>query len=148
VTAVVVEPENGFEHEALFYRDDDDFLAGLLPFVREGLEQDEAVVVAEPRARLDLLRDALGDDASAVDTPRCATSPSSSCAAASSATPERRDESTSGWRAGWAEWRHGPRDRRQPRGPRFSGRDNRPLGRSGSRATSAVAAGGLLADGC
>jgi anti-sigma regulatory factor (Ser/Thr protein kinase) len=67
VTAVLVEPENGFEHEALFYRDDDDFLAGLLPFVREGLEQDEAVVVAEPRARLDLLRDALGDDASAVE---------------------------------------------------------------------------------
>lgn len=67
MTAVLVEQENGFEHEALFYRDDDDFLAGLLPFVREGLEQDEAVVVAEPRARLDLLRDALGDDASAVD---------------------------------------------------------------------------------
>ncbi|HET6391375.1 MAG TPA: sensor histidine kinase [Blastococcus sp.] len=56
-----------FEHEALFYRDDEDFLAGLLPFVREGLELDEAVVVAEPRAQLDLLRDALGDDAEAVD---------------------------------------------------------------------------------
>ncbi len=57
---------NGFEHEALFYRDDDDFLAGLLPFVREGLERDEAVVIAEPRARLDLLRDALRDDAAAL----------------------------------------------------------------------------------
>jgi anti-sigma regulatory factor (Ser/Thr protein kinase) len=56
----------GFEHEALFYRGEDDFLAGLLPFVREGLQQDEVVVVAEPRARLDLLRDALGDDAGAV----------------------------------------------------------------------------------
>jgi len=55
-----------FEHEALFYRGEDDFLAGLLPFVREGLELDDVVVVAEPRPRLELLRDALGDDAGAV----------------------------------------------------------------------------------
>ena len=56
-----------FEHEAMFYRGDADFLAGLLPFVTEGLERDEAVVVAEPRPRLELLRDALGGDAAAVD---------------------------------------------------------------------------------
>jgi anti-sigma regulatory factor (Ser/Thr protein kinase) len=56
----------GFEHEALFYRGDDGFLAGVLPFVREGLERDEAVVVAEPRHRLEQLRAALGDDASSV----------------------------------------------------------------------------------
>ncbi len=55
-----------FEHEVLFYRDDKSFLAGVLPFVRDGLEQDEAVVVAEPRPRLELLRDALGDDSAAV----------------------------------------------------------------------------------
>jgi anti-sigma regulatory factor (Ser/Thr protein kinase) len=55
-----------FEHEALFYRGDEDFLAGLLPFVREGLERDEAVLVAEPAPRLGQLRDALGVDASAV----------------------------------------------------------------------------------
>jgi anti-sigma regulatory factor (Ser/Thr protein kinase) len=55
-----------FEHEALFYRGEDDFLAGLLPFVQEGLELDEVVIVAEPRPRLDLLRDALGDDAGGV----------------------------------------------------------------------------------
>lgn len=55
-----------FEHEALFYRGEDDFLAGLLPFVREGIDLDEVVVVAEPRPRLELLRDALGDDAGAV----------------------------------------------------------------------------------
>jgi anti-sigma regulatory factor (Ser/Thr protein kinase) len=59
-------PEGGFEHEVLFYRDDEGFLAGLLPFIREGLELDEAVVVAEPRPRMELLRDALGDDAVAV----------------------------------------------------------------------------------
>jgi anti-sigma regulatory factor (Ser/Thr protein kinase) len=55
-----------FEHEALFYRGEQDFLAGLLPFVREGLARDEVVVVAEPRPRLELLRDALGDDAGSV----------------------------------------------------------------------------------
>ena len=59
-------PDGGFEHEVLFYRDDEDFLAGLLPFVREGLERDQAVTVAEPRPRLELLRDALGEDAAAV----------------------------------------------------------------------------------
>jgi anti-sigma regulatory factor (Ser/Thr protein kinase) len=54
-----------FDHEVLFYRGTDDFLAGVLPFVREGLERGEAVVVAESRDRLDLIRGALdGDDAS------------------------------------------------------------------------------------
>ena len=56
----------GFEHEAMFYRGDEDFLSGLVPFIREGLERDEMVVVAEPRARLTLVRDGLGDDADAV----------------------------------------------------------------------------------
>lgn len=56
-----------FTHEALFYRREEEFLAGLLPFVREGLEQDEAVVVAEPSHRLEMLRDALGADARAVE---------------------------------------------------------------------------------
>lgn len=68
MTAVLGRPEEAvFEHEALFYRDDEDFLAGILPFVREGLEDDAAVVVAEPGGRLDQLRDALGDDAAAVE---------------------------------------------------------------------------------
>ena len=66
MTALLGGPSPGFEHEALFYRGDDDFLPGVLPFVREGLERDEAVVVAEPRNRLEQLRDALGDDASSV----------------------------------------------------------------------------------
>lgn len=60
-------PPDRFDHEALFYRGDEEFLAGVVPFVREGLDRDEAVLVAEPRARLDLLRDALGDDARAVE---------------------------------------------------------------------------------
>jgi anti-sigma regulatory factor (Ser/Thr protein kinase) len=56
----------GFEHEALFYRGGDDFLAGVVPFVRDGLELGESVVVALPRDRLALLREALGDDADQV----------------------------------------------------------------------------------
>jgi anti-sigma regulatory factor (Ser/Thr protein kinase) len=60
------EERTGFEHEALFYRGDDDFLAGLVPFVREGLDRDESVLVALPRVRGALLRAALGDDADRV----------------------------------------------------------------------------------
>ena len=67
MTALLDRPATGFEHAALFYRGDDDFLAGLLPFVREGLELGESVVVALPRFRLDLLAAALGDDAASVE---------------------------------------------------------------------------------
>lgn len=56
----------GFEHEALFYRDDETFLAGVLPFVRDGLSRGEEVVLAEPPGRLELLRDAVGADAGRV----------------------------------------------------------------------------------
>jgi anti-sigma regulatory factor (Ser/Thr protein kinase) len=56
-----------FRHGTFFYREDEAFLAGLLPFDRAGLEVDQAVVVAEPRPRLELLRDALGDDAGDVE---------------------------------------------------------------------------------
>ncbi|MBW8766419.1 MAG: sensor histidine kinase [Geodermatophilales bacterium] len=64
MTALLEQP--GFEHEALFYRGEEGFLADLVPFVLEGLAREEAVLVAEPRSRLDLLRDALADDARAV----------------------------------------------------------------------------------
>ena len=60
-------PAAGFDHEALFYRGEAEFLGGVLPFVRGGLEREEAVVVAEPGPRLALLRDALGHDAEAVE---------------------------------------------------------------------------------
>ena len=66
MTGLLGEAPAGFSHETFLYRGDADFLAGLLPFVREGLERDEAVVVAEPRPRLDQLRDALGEDARSV----------------------------------------------------------------------------------
>lgn len=48
-----------FVHPALFYRGDDEYLAGLVPFVRDGLERDEPVAVAVPGGKLRLLREAL-----------------------------------------------------------------------------------------
>jgi anti-sigma regulatory factor (Ser/Thr protein kinase) len=49
-----------FSHPALFYRGEDAFLAGTLPFVREGLAAGEPVAVAVPAPRLKLLRTHLG----------------------------------------------------------------------------------------
>jgi anti-sigma regulatory factor (Ser/Thr protein kinase) len=57
----------GFEHETFFYRSQRDFLDGVLPFVRDGLAQDEAVVVALPEPRLTLLRTALAEDSGRVE---------------------------------------------------------------------------------
>ena len=51
---------SGFRHEALFYADDEEFLAGTLPFVLEGVDRREAVLVVVPEPRLTMLRDALG----------------------------------------------------------------------------------------
>jgi anti-sigma regulatory factor (Ser/Thr protein kinase) len=65
-STVAAQPAARFEHWAHFYREDQEFLAGVVPFVREGLAVDDAVVVVEPARRLELLRDALADDAAAV----------------------------------------------------------------------------------
>ena len=56
----------GVRHEALFYRDDDDFVAQVTAYLREGVARDEAVVAIEPPRHLDLLRRELGRDAAAV----------------------------------------------------------------------------------
>jgi anti-sigma regulatory factor (Ser/Thr protein kinase) len=50
-----------FRHEAFLHRGEDEFVDGVLAFVREGLERDEDVVVVEPGPRGDLLRAVLGD---------------------------------------------------------------------------------------
>jgi anti-sigma regulatory factor (Ser/Thr protein kinase) len=65
VTAVAP-VQSEFEHEALFYEGPDGFLAGTVPFVREGLEAGEPVMVAAPADRLTALRGELGSDAGAV----------------------------------------------------------------------------------
>jgi len=53
----------GFCHEALFYTDDDEFLAGAIPFLEEGLSAEEDVLVVLPEPRRRLLQEALGSTA-------------------------------------------------------------------------------------
>ena len=54
------------EHDALFYANHHEYVAGVLGFVREGLARDEPVLVSVPGWNLDLLREALTPD----ETPR------------------------------------------------------------------------------
>jgi anti-sigma regulatory factor (Ser/Thr protein kinase) len=55
-----------FVHEALFYRDSDEFLAGTVPFVAAAVAAREPVLVAVPAPRLRALRVALGRQAAGV----------------------------------------------------------------------------------
>jgi anti-sigma regulatory factor (Ser/Thr protein kinase) len=59
-------PLDPFVHPALFYRDEQEYLDGTLPFVYAGLEAGEPVAVAVPGKNLTLIRDALGDAAESV----------------------------------------------------------------------------------
>jgi len=58
--------DNPFTHPALFYSGEQDYLDGTLPFVRRGLHAGDPVAAAVPGPNLDLLREGLGEDASAV----------------------------------------------------------------------------------
>lgn len=55
-----------FTHPALFYRGDEEYLAGLVPFVRAGLAEQSPVAAAVPGRKLGLLRAALGGAADRV----------------------------------------------------------------------------------
>lgn len=57
---------HGFAHEALLYAGESGFLAGTVPFVRDGLDAGEAVLVAVPGRRAALLEEALGADGASV----------------------------------------------------------------------------------
>ncbi|HWO59078.1 MAG TPA: MEDS domain-containing protein [Umezawaea sp.] len=56
-----------FRHDAAVYTDDDEFLAMAVPFVSEGVELGEPVLVTTTPANITLLRDALGKDADGFD---------------------------------------------------------------------------------
>jgi len=56
----------GLTHDAMFYGSDDEFVAGLAPFIRDGLEQGQSVTVAVTATNIGLLRDGLGTDAESV----------------------------------------------------------------------------------
>lgn len=55
-----------FEHEALFYEGVDGFVEGTLPFLREGVERGEPMLVAVGPEKIARLEAALGRDAQAV----------------------------------------------------------------------------------
>ena len=55
-----------FRHEALLYSGEAEFLLGTLPFIRQGLERREPVLVVEPAEKIAMLRHELGEDASLV----------------------------------------------------------------------------------
>lgn len=57
---------SGFRHEAALYHGPRDLVGTLLPFLREGVARREAVLLALPAAHLDVVRLALGADASRV----------------------------------------------------------------------------------
>jgi anti-sigma regulatory factor (Ser/Thr protein kinase) len=59
-------PRPTFEHEALLYDGPDGFLAGAVPFLREGLEAEEPMLVAVPADRIAALRHELGSDADTI----------------------------------------------------------------------------------
>ena len=52
--------EGGFRHESLLYVGDDEFLTGTAPFIEEGLEAGEPVLVAVGPRRRELIEQALG----------------------------------------------------------------------------------------
>ena len=55
-----------FVHPALFYRSDEEYVAGTVPFLLEGLAASEPLAVAAPVPRLELIATALGAAAEAV----------------------------------------------------------------------------------
>jgi anti-sigma regulatory factor (Ser/Thr protein kinase) len=55
-----------FDHPALLYHGDDEYLAGTVPFVQAGLDLGQPVLVAVPAANLAMLRDGMGDAAARV----------------------------------------------------------------------------------
>ena len=57
----------GFEHEALLYSGLDDFVDSVSPFVRDGVDAGESVLVVVPRNRMVALQEELGAVADAVE---------------------------------------------------------------------------------
>ena len=56
-----------FVHEALLYRDAEQFIGGTAPFVLDGLSAGDPVLVAVPQRNVDLLKAELGGDADRVE---------------------------------------------------------------------------------
>ena len=57
---------SSYRHEAFLYRDEDGFLDGCVPFVRDGVDAGQPVMVAIRGDRASRLKDALGPAAADV----------------------------------------------------------------------------------
>ncbi|MEJ3748558.1 sensor histidine kinase [Actinomycetes bacterium KLBMP 9797] len=66
MSATAADTMQGFVHPALFYRGQEEYLAGTVPFIQDGLAAGEPVAVSVPTWNLRLLSAALGADASRV----------------------------------------------------------------------------------
>jgi anti-sigma regulatory factor (Ser/Thr protein kinase) len=112
-----VSSEHPLRHDAFVYESDDEYVARSVSFLREGLEAGEGVMVANARAGLDLMREALGPDADRVtfvDTTYTYTRPARALSAYNGAFSERLREvptvrAVADMRAGpaddaWHEW--------------------------------------------
>jgi len=64
---VSTEQHAAYRHDALLYSGTKDFVARTLPFIQGGLKAAEPVLVVTGAEKIDLLRNALGRDAKAVD---------------------------------------------------------------------------------
>ncbi|MFI5588210.1 anti-sigma factor RsbA family regulatory protein [Amycolatopsis sp. NPDC051758] len=62
----MAEAPGPFRHPALLYRGDTEYLAGVVPFLFEGLDRGEPVAVAVPERNLKIIEDALGERAADV----------------------------------------------------------------------------------
>ena len=66
MTAAVSHQDAAFVHEAFLYRAPDEFLRGMLEFIRDGVEAGEPVFVVLSAEKIERLRAALGEDADRV----------------------------------------------------------------------------------
>ena len=64
--SVTVAEAHNYRHEALFYDGPDDFMDCVVPFVDDAVEAEEPILVVLTAAKIDRLREALGDAAEAV----------------------------------------------------------------------------------
>jgi anti-sigma regulatory factor (Ser/Thr protein kinase) len=55
-----------FRHEALFYRGEDEYLAGTVPFIREGVQAGEPVLVAVDPVKAEIIKGELNGEAECV----------------------------------------------------------------------------------
>jgi len=66
MTVAVGHQDPAFVHEAFLYRGPDEFLHGMLQFIRDGVDGGEPVFVVLNAEKIARLREALGEDADRV----------------------------------------------------------------------------------